>query len=117
MEVIGATSAIITVIQVTATVISICYDYRSSTRHFPKDVVQITHELQSLRNVLERLADIANAPDDLNTIALPTLESINVSGGPLEICRVELKQLELKLAPAESRLKQIRQALVWPLKE
>ncbi len=81
MEVIGAASAIITVIQITATVVSICFDYQSNIRQYPKDVVKITHELQNLRNVLERLADIANSPEDSTSIALPTIDSLNHSGG------------------------------------
>ena len=117
MEVIGAASAFITVAQITATLVSVCYDYQSSCRHYPKDVVTIMHELQSLRNVLERLGDIVNSQDGLSSIALHTFDSLNLSGGPLEMCRVELKQLALKLAPAGSRLQQASRALTWPLKE
>ena len=119
MEVVGAASAIITVAQITASLVSVCYDYQSGCRHYPKDVVTITHELQSLRNVLERLADIVNSQNSSGSIALPTFDSLNVSisGGLLERCRVELKRLALKLAPAEGRLQQAGRALTWPLKE
>ena len=114
---VGAVASIITVIQVTARVVSVCYDYQSGIRHYPKDIVKITHELQSLRNVLERLADLAQSEDDLTSVALPTLDSLNDSGGPLEICEGELKQLEVKLRPARGRFKQVGQAIVWPLME
>ena len=117
MEIVGAAASIITVVQITGTLVSICYDYQSGTRHYPKDIVKITHELQSLRNVLERLADIANSQDDSASMALSTLDSLNHPGGPLEICRVELAKLELKLTPAEGRLKQAGRTLTWPLKE
>ena len=117
MEVVGAVASIITVIQVTARIVSVCYDYQSGIRHYPKDIVKITHELQSLRNVLERLADFAQSGDDLTSVALPTLDSLNDSGGPLEICQGELKQLEIKLAPARGRLKQVGRAMMWPLTE
>ena len=117
MEVVGAVASIITVIQVTARVVSICYDYQSGIRHCPKDIVKITHELQSLRNILERLADLAQSEDDSPTVALPTLDSLNNSGGPLEICEGELKELEVKLASARGRFKQVGRAIVWPLME
>ena len=117
MEVVGATSAMITVIQITASLVSICYDYQSGTRHYPKDIITITNELQSLRNVLERLVGMTNSQDDTDSIALPVLDSLNSPGGPLEICKIELKQLLLELAPAGGRLKQVRQALMWPLME
>ena len=117
MEVVGAVASIITVIQVTARVVSICYDYQTGIRHYPKDIFRITHELQSLRNVLERLADLAQSEDDLTSAALPTLDSLNNSGGPLEICEGELRQLEARLAPARGRFKQVGRAIVWPFVE
>lgn len=118
MEVLGAASAIITVIQITAKVVSICYDYQTGTRHYPKKVVNITHELQNLRNILERLADMVQSQDDSNLMALPTLPDMLIdSGGPLDICKGELKQLQAKLAPARGRFEQISRVLVWPLME
>ena len=117
MEVVGPVSAIITVIQITASMVSICYDYQSSTRHYPKAFIQITHELQSLRNVLERLADLAQSQDDSESMTLSTLDTLNGSGGPLDICKGELRQLEVKLAPAKGRFKQVGRALKWPLME
>ena len=117
MEVIGAVSSIITVIQISGTVISICYDFQRGTRNYHKDVVTITHELQSLRNVLERLADIVGSHDVSASVALPALDSLKHPGGPLEICERELKCLELKLIPAKSRSKQLGRALAWPLRE
>ena len=117
MEVVGAVASVITVIQVTARVVSVCYDYQSGIRHYPKDIVKITHELQGLRNVLERLADLVQSEDDSTLVALPALDSLNGSGGPLEVCEGELKQLEVKLAPARGRLKQVGRAIMWPLTE
>ncbi|KAM0805871.1 hypothetical protein BDR22DRAFT_958912 [Usnea florida] len=117
MEIIGAASSIITVIQICGTVISICYDFQRGTRNYDKDVVAITHELQSLRNILERLADILGSQDVSASVALPTLDSLKHPGGPLEICKRELKCLELKLIPATSRSRQLGRALAWPLRE
>lgn len=117
MEVVGAVASIITVIQVTARVVSVCYDYQSGIRHYPKDIVTITHELQNLRNVLERLADLAQSEDDSSSVAFPALDSLNDSGGPLKICEGELKQLEVKLVPARSCFKQVGRAMIWPLTE
>ena len=117
MEVVGATASIIAVIQITGTVISICYDYQSSTSHYSKDVINITHELQSLWNLLERLADLASSQSSPTSKTLPSLDSLNEPGGPLEICKIELKELELKLTPPKGRIKQIGRALTWPLKE
>lgn len=117
MEVVGAVSSIITVIQITAKVISTCYEYQRSTHRYPKDIVKITQELQSLRNVLERLADIANSQTESASVSLPTLESLNYSGGPLEICAVEIQQLGANLTPVDGRLKRTGRMLTWPLKE
>ena len=117
MEAVGAVSALITIIQVTARVVSMCYDYQSGFRRYPKDVVKLTHELQSLRNLLERLADLLHSEDDSTSAVLPTLDSLKGLGGPLEVCEEELTQLEIKLASARDRFRRAGQALIWPIKE
>lgn len=82
-------------------------------RHYPKNVINITNELQTLQNILERLADIASSQDNTRSNALSALNSLNQAEGPLEICKAELKQLETKLTPPDGRLKQIGRALIW----
>lgn len=57
MKKVAAASSLIPVNLITGN----CYDYQSGTRKHHRDVVMFTHELQSLRNVLERLGDIANS--------------------------------------------------------
>ena len=117
MELVGAVSSIITVIQITGIVISTCYDFQRGTRHYRKDIIAITNELQSLRNVLETIADITSSQDLCDSVALLRLDSLQHSGGPLEICKDELKRLETKLVPAQSRSRELGRALVWPLRE
>ena len=117
MELVGAVSSIITVIQITGIVISTCYDFQRGTRHYHKDIIAITNELQSLRNVLETIADIISSQDLSASVALPRLDPLQRSGGPLEICKDELNRLEIKLVPAQSRSRELGRALVWPLRE
>ena len=117
MELVGAVSSIITVIQISGIVISTCYDFQRGTRHYHKDIIAITNELQSLRNVLETIADIISSQDLSASVALPRLDTLQRSGGPLELCKDELRRLEIKLVPAQSRSRELGRALVWPLRE
>ena len=52
---LSVAASIIAVIQITSSVVSICYDYRSGTKHASKEMEQLTDEVISMRDVLERL--------------------------------------------------------------
>ena len=110
MEALGAASAIISVTQLTGKVISIIYDYQRGARHASKQINAIKRELQQLRDVLERLEDLAS--DDENQSA-----SFGAVAGPLNACQVELQRLETVLTSEKGRFSKLGQALKWPLKE
>ena len=52
---LSITACIIAVVQITGEVISICYGYRCGLKIVPKALQQLTDEIVSLRDVLERL--------------------------------------------------------------
>jgi len=53
--------SVIAVLQLTATTISLCYDYRSRVKNAPKSLSRITDQLTSLRDVLESLVKLAES--------------------------------------------------------
>ena len=110
MEALGAASAIISVTQLTGKVISIIYDYQRGARHASKQINAIKRELQQLRDILERLEDLAS--DDENESA-----SFDAIADPLQACKVELERLETVLTSEKGRFGKVGQALKWPLKE
>ncbi|KAH0559449.1 hypothetical protein GP486_004039 [Trichoglossum hirsutum] len=103
-------------LQVAAKIISICYDYRRGLKDAPKDLIRLTTEVTSLRNVLESLARLEENADTRESFHLQTLQLLNKPDGPLTRCRAELETLEEKLT-VTSGWKAIGKALYWPLKE
>jgi hypothetical protein len=116
MDPISITGTLIAVLQVTTTVISICYDYRQGVASASREVLQISSSLNSLKDVLESLlALIENSKAD-GSSKLATVELLAKDGGTLESCQQELLRLKRKLEP-EAGWRKIKKSLVWPLKE
>ncbi|PVH76555.1 hypothetical protein DL98DRAFT_517882 [Cadophora sp. DSE1049] len=117
MDPISITGTLIAVLQVTTTVISICYDYRQGVSSASREVLQISSSLNSLKDVLEALlALIEKSKSDGPASKLATIELLAKDGGTLESCQQELLKLKKKLEP-EVGWRKIRKSLVWPLKE
>jgi hypothetical protein len=108
---------VIAVLQLTGTVINICYNYQIGARNASKDVERIIDQLKSMRDVLERLSTIINSENTGEVSRLSSTSKL-LSGfnGPLSQCESELLTLQKKLALG-SKWKVVGQALTWPLKE
>lgn len=117
MDGLSAAASLIAVLQVTSAVITICYSYRQGQKHSSREVIQLSDELSSLKDVLDallRLAEKSGASDD--TARLATFELLAKPDGPLLNCQSELERLQAKLEP-ESGWRAVKRSLVWPLKE
>ena len=113
MDPLSITGTLIAVLQITTSVISILYDYRSGVASASREVIQITEALNSLKDVLEsilRLIETTKAGE------LSTIELLVKDGGSLQSCQVELERLRVKLEP-EKGWRKLRNSLIWPLKE
>merc|ERR1712093_728854 len=99
-DTISITGTLIAVLQVTTTVISICYDYRQGVSSASREVLQTSSSLNSLKDVLEALlALIEKAKSDDTASRLATIELLAKDGGTLESCQQELLTLKKKLEP------------------
>ena len=119
MDPLSVTASIIAVLQLTGTVVSLCYDFRSRIKNAPRDLKRIISEVISLRDVLERLvrlADSAETAGSNESTQLSTLKLLNKPDGLLVKCQAELTALEKKLKPAIG-VKAVSKLLSWPLKE
>ncbi|EKD13362.1 uncharacterized protein L3040_002778 [Drepanopeziza brunnea f. sp. 'multigermtubi'] len=127
MDPISITGTLIAVLQLTATVISVSYDYRQGVSSASREVLQISSSLNSLKDVLEALLSlIENSPkpsksgdgdgDGDGSSRLATVEMLCQEGGTLENCSKELERLRSKLQP-KAGWKRVRRSLVWPLRE
>jgi hypothetical protein len=117
MDGLSAASSVIAVLQVTSAVISICYAYRQGQKHSSREVIQLSDELNSLKDVLDallRLVEKSEASDDTSRLA--TFELLAKPDGPLLTCQSELERLKAKLEP-ETGWRALKRSLVWPLQE
>jgi hypothetical protein len=68
---------VIAVIQLTSSVISICYDYRQGVKSSSRDAILITDELNSLKDVLESLLRLIENTSDNGENRLVSLLGIS----------------------------------------
>lgn len=126
MDPLSATGTLIAVLQISSALISLCYEYRQSTKSAAREIVQISDELNSLKDVLEALLKLVervsfesekeksgNGKD--STGRLKTFEGLLPEDGPLATAQKELERLRRQLEP-ESGWRKVRRTLVWPLK-
>jgi len=126
MDPLSISAGIIAVLQVTTTILSICYNYRAAINNAPGELCQVTEEIKGLRNILETLQDLAfeaKGTDPAARARLPSLNRLSDPDGPLTSCLAELRQLKRQLAPPKwsgpegSRRQAVVQSLRWPLRQ
>ncbi|KZF19506.1 hypothetical protein L228DRAFT_241725 [Xylona heveae TC161] len=116
MDPVSSAASIIAVVQLSGSVINLCYNYVKSVRDGRKEVMQFVEELNDLKRILERLLEIALKHETSQSpFPMPMLEIFGNDDSILTECENFLKQLEPRLKP--NGLKGAVQALKWPLKE
>jgi hypothetical protein len=96
MDPLSITASAIAVLQISGTIISSCYEYRSRVKN-AKDASRITNELNGLRIVIESL--LAIVEDEKQDEPSSTLKTLAQVDGPLARCRSDLDALAIKLTP------------------
>jgi hypothetical protein len=134
MDPLSATGTLIAVLQISSALISLCYEYRQSTKSATHQIAQISDELNSLKDVLEALLKLVESSSSSEggeeksgsgsgsgngrekEKGLKIFEGLVKEGGPLLSCKGELERLRGMLEP-ERGWRGVRRTLVWPLKE
>lgn len=109
---LSITASIITVLQVTSKVVSLCYDYRCGVKDAPTEMKQLTDEVTSLRDVLESVMRLADE-DETKRIHLLTLKLLTKSDGILSSCKTEMFVLEKDLKPVTG-IRAVTRNMKWP---
>ena len=127
MDGLSIATGIITLIDATHKVISICQNYKAAVRGANWELPRIIEEVESLRGVLrglERLSNLAENGDLAAVNQLPQSSRLcDPKTGTFALCLSELRTLERKLIPpgwtggSESKLRSMIQTLGWPLKK
>ena len=114
-EPLSVAASLIAVLQISGAVISYCYEYRQGLKNASKDLLRVTAEVTSLRNVLERLVTLVGDDHDANSKSLPALTDIVFPNGPLDVCQRDLQSVMEKLERPVSDWKALGRRLIWPL--
>lgn len=125
MDPLSISTSIITLLQATTAIISICYNFRAALKNTPWSLTNIIEELKCLRNILESLEELAqnlDEPSGLRNRPIFKLLS-NPENGALAICLRELSVLDKKIKSSAFvgitglKRKAALQALGWQLRD
>jgi hypothetical protein len=93
-------ASIVTVLQATTAVLSVCCDYRSATKHYACGLAKAVDEVRDLKNVVKFWEQLSTKSDDSSDTRLSNLRLLcKWETGPLQGCLAELYQLEKKTTP------------------
>ncbi|RYP11720.1 hypothetical protein DL767_011041 [Monosporascus sp. MG133] len=123
-EALGVAASVITILQLSARIISACDFYLEARQDMPTIVRSIRIEVNSLRGILEDF-DLRDNRSTSELAALPSLQRLAGPDSPIEGCRHTLEELqELVKCDAASisgsrrkKLSAFFWLLRWPLKE
>jgi DNA anti-recombination protein RmuC len=116
MDPLSGAASVIAVIDISAKVASLCFQYSVEVKHAKGDIERLHQKVNDIKNVLEKLRQLLGKQ---HKSQLSTIRSLL---DPLQRCSQELERLEAtlqaKLKPSQSRKAMQRfgiRALKWPL--
>jgi hypothetical protein len=111
MDGLSAAGSIIAVIDISAKVASLCFQYSRAVKDAKKDITRLQSKVGDVKGVLEKIQQILNGSDKSR---LPTTDALSV---PLKQCLDDLQEISADLEPGKARktMKQLGfRALKWP---
>ena len=113
MEGLGVASSIIAVIDLSAKVASLCYQYSVVVKNAKADIERLQREINQIKDVLEDVQQLLNRPGE---DCLPASRKLQQ---PLNGYCLKLNELKNELEPGNTRKAMSRvglRALRWPFK-
>lgn len=123
-EGLALAASVIAVLQITNSVLSVCYDYSAAAKDAPWELSRVVAEMESLRSVLQTLEPLAKEAESSDPSAGTRLLTLTLLCGPqglLQHVLDEVTRLDERLkTPSWSdkfgpKRKAFIQALRWPL--
>ena len=111
MDGLSGAASVIAVIDISAKIASLCFQYSTEVKNAKKDIECIQQKVTDIKDVLEGVKQLLDGP---NRLQLPATHKLWNS---LQKCLLELQELEIKLDPGKARKTISRlgiRALKWP---
>ncbi|KAE9371550.1 hypothetical protein N431DRAFT_484077 [Stipitochalara longipes BDJ] len=116
MDPLNFTESALAILQVSGSIISSCYAYRSRLKNAAKDASRIINELNGLRTVIDSLFLLLEVESNEKDTHKSLLRKLAEADGPLRRCEACLNDLAKKLEPEEG-WRAARTAMLWRLRE
>lgn len=113
MDRLSAAASVIAVIEISAKIVTICFQYSAAVNDSEKDIERLQQKLIDIKHILEKVKRLLDGPDKTRLSATQNLEH------SLKECCGRLQELETQLKPRNTRKAMSRlgaRALKWPFK-
>jgi hypothetical protein len=111
MDGLSGAASVIAVIDISAKIAALCFQYSIAVKDAKSDIKRIERKVSDIKRVLESIKKLLDGP---RTARLSTTHSLFKS---LKQCLLELQELEKELKPGKTRKTMSRfgvRALKWP---
>lgn len=111
MDGVSGAASIIAVIDVSAKIISLCFQYSTAVKNARKDIERLQKKVGNIKDVFEQVEQLL---DGQNKTLLSATQNLSDS---LKECRWQLEELNTQLEPSKTRNAMSRfgvRALKWP---
>lgn len=111
MEGLSGAASVIAVIEVSAKIISLCFQYSTAVRNSRKDIKCLQKKLSNIKDVFEQVEQLL---DGRNKTLLLAIHNLSDS---LKECLLQLEELKTQLEPSKTRKIMSRfgvRSLKWP---
>jgi hypothetical protein len=111
MDGLSGAASVIAVIDISAKIASLCYQYSVAVKDAKDDIERVRRKVSDITHILEKIKQLLDSQDKTR---LSTTQGLSSS---LEQCQVELENLKVKLEPGKARKTMSRlglRALKWP---
>lgn len=111
MDGLSGAASVIAVVDISAKIASLCYEYSVAVKDAKDDIERVRRKVSDITHILEKIKQLLDSQDKTR---LSTTQGLSSS---LEQCQVELENLKVKLEPGKARKTMSRlglRALKWP---
>jgi hypothetical protein len=113
MDGLSGAASVIAVVDLSAKVATLCFQYYNAVKDAKKDIIRVKDEVEQVNNILGKVQQLLGRPDSARLLASREVRE------SLDACFMQLKDLDKQLEPRKVRQAISRfgvRALKWPFK-